>query len=58
MKKGIQGDVVLKIDVDETGKIIGSVPVKGDPLLIDASKNALRTFHFRPYLLDGNTSQS
>ncbi len=53
MKKGIQGDVVFKIDVDETGKITGSVPVSGDPLLTAASKEALRTFSFHPYLVDG-----
>jgi TonB family protein len=54
MKKGIQGDVVFKIDVDETGKITASVPVSGDPLLTTASKEALRTFSFHPYLVDGS----
>jgi TonB family protein len=53
MQKGIQGDVIFKIDVDETGKITASVPGEGDPLLIAASKEALRTFRFHPYLLNG-----
>ena len=53
MKKGIQGDVIFKIEVDETGKITASVPVEGDPLLLAASNDALRTFRFRPYLLNG-----
>ena len=53
MKKGIQGDVVFKIDVDETGKITSSEPLGGDPLLVAASKDALRTFRFHPYLLNG-----
>ena len=53
MKKGIQGDVIFKIDVDETGKLTASVPLEGDPLLVAASKDALQTFHFRPFLLDG-----
>ncbi len=56
MNKGIQGDVIFKIEVDETGKITkitSSVPVEGDPLLVDASKEALKTFSFRPYLLNG-----
>jgi len=57
MKKGIQGDVTFKIDVDETGKITASVPVEGDPLLVAASKDALRTFRFRPYLLDGTPTK-
>jgi TonB family protein len=53
MKKGIQGDVIFKIDVDETGKITASVPAGGDPLLISAGKDALRTFRFHPYILNG-----
>jgi TonB family protein len=53
MKKGIQGDVIFKIEVDETGKITSSALVTGDPLLVAASKDALRTFRFHPYLLDG-----
>jgi TonB family protein len=57
MKNGIQGDVIFKIEVDETGKITASTPVEGDPLLLAASKEALRSFHFRPYLLDGTPSR-
>jgi outer membrane biosynthesis protein TonB len=53
LKKGVQGDVIFKIDVDETGKIVLSVPVDGDPLLVAASVDALRDFRFRPYLLNG-----
>ncbi len=53
LKKRIQGDAIFKIEVDETGKIITSVPRDGDPLLLAASKDALQTFRFRPYLLNG-----
>jgi TonB family protein len=53
MKKGIQGDVIFKIDVDETGKITSNVPGAGDPLLIAAAQDALQTFTFHPYLLNG-----
>ena len=53
MRKGIQGDVIFKIDVDETGKVVLSAPVEGDPLLVAASVDALRDFRFRPYLLNG-----
>jgi protein TonB len=48
-----QGDVILKVVVDESGKVILSTPVEGDPLLTAASVDALREFHFRPYLLNG-----
>src|SRR5580704_14548883 len=50
LKKGIQGDAIFKIEVDETGKIVTSVPRDGNPLLLAASKDALQTFRFRPYL--------
>jgi outer membrane biosynthesis protein TonB len=53
LTKGIQGDVIFKIDVDETGRIVLGVPVEGDPLLVAASVDALRDFRFRPYLLNG-----
>ena len=52
MLKGIQGDVILKIDIDETGKIVLNVPVEGDPLLVAATEDALREFRFRPFLLN------
>lgn len=53
MTKGIQGDVFFKIDIDETGKIVSTDLLKGDPLLVAASTDALRNYHFRPYLLNG-----
>jgi TonB family protein len=52
LAKGIQGDVIFKIDVDETGKIVLAAPVEGDPLLAAASVEAMRDFRFRPYLLN------
>jgi len=54
MKKGIHGDAIFEIDVDETGKITASKPLAGDPLLLAASKAALQTFSFHPYLLNGS----
>jgi len=57
MKKGIQGDVIFKIEVDETGKITASVPSEGDPQLIAAAKDSLRTFRFRPFLVNGTPTK-
>jgi Gram-negative bacterial TonB protein C-terminal len=53
MTKGIQGDAIFKIDIDQTGKIVSTVPMDGDPLLIAASVEAMRDFRFHPYLLNG-----
>ncbi|HLM83567.1 MAG TPA: energy transducer TonB [Terriglobales bacterium] len=57
MSKGIQGDAIFKLEVDETGKITSSAPIDGDPLLIAASKDALRNFRFRPYMLNGTPTK-
>jgi periplasmic protein TonB len=53
MKKGIQGDVIFKIDLDESGKIVSRALAGGDPLLVPASVDALRKTRFRPYVLSG-----
>lgn len=57
IKAGLKGEVILKVLIDETGKIVLSEPVEGQPLLIAASTDALRDFHFRPYQLNGTPIQ-
>jgi outer membrane biosynthesis protein TonB len=54
LTKGIQGNVVFKIVVDETGKIVASEPLQGDPLLVGAGADALQDYRFRPYLINGS----
>jgi hypothetical protein len=51
--KGIRGEVILNIEVDDTGKVVLCSPVEGDPLLVAASVEALKDSRFRPYLLNG-----
>lgn len=53
IKAGFKGSVIFKVIIDETGKIVLSEPVEGQPLLIAASMDALRDFRFRPYQLNG-----
>jgi outer membrane biosynthesis protein TonB len=53
IQAGFEGDVIFKVIIDETGKIVLSEPVDGQPLLIAASMEALRDFRFRPYQLNG-----
>ena len=57
IKAGFEGDVILKVLIDETGKVVLSEPIEGQPLLVAASTDAVRSFHFRPYQLDGTTIQ-
>jgi len=53
VRAGTEGDVIFKIVIDETGKIVMSVPVEGDPSLIAASVDALREFLLRSYVING-----
>jgi TonB family protein len=57
LRAGLKGDVIIKVLIDETGKIVLSEPVEGEPLLIAASTDALRSFNFRPYQLNGTPIQ-
>jgi TonB family protein len=53
IREEIKGDVILQVEVDETGRVVRSLAIEGDPLLVAASVEALKDFHFRPYLLNG-----
>jgi TonB family protein len=57
MKKGVQGNVVFKVEVDEAGKLASIALVEGDPLLVAASKDSLQTFRFHPYLVNGTPAR-
>ena len=53
LKSETQGSVILKVLLDESGRVVLTTPVEGEPLLIAASVDALQGFLFRPYLLGG-----
>ena len=50
---GIQGGVVLKVVVAETGDVKEVVVVSGDPLLAQAAVDAMKQWKYKPYLVDG-----
>lgn len=54
LRKGVQGDVIFKVVVDESGTVVHTEPVTGDAMLIAAASEALRQYRFHPYLLDGS----
>lgn len=54
IRSKVEGDVILIVQTDETGIVVRTLPVEGDPLLTAASIEALKGFRFRPYLLAGN----
>ncbi len=53
MQKEIQGNVIFKLEIDATGKVVLAAPVEGAPLLVAAAVEALQNSHFRPFLLNG-----
>src|SRR5271156_4739751 len=55
LSSGIQGDVIFRIEIDETGKVILAVPVKGNPLLVASSIEALRDLRYHPYVIQSFT---
>jgi protein TonB len=49
----IQGDVVLKAIIDREGNIQDLQLVSGHPMLVPAAVDAVKQWHYRPYLLNG-----
>lgn len=49
----IQGDVVLKAIISREGNIEDLQLVSGHPMLVPAAIDAVRQWHYRPYLLNG-----
>ena len=50
--KGIQGTVVLMLQVEKDGRVSNVVVVSGDSLLAPSAVGAARRLRFRPYYLD------
>ena len=57
IRGGVKGDVTLVVQTNEEGKVVRSLAVEGDPLLVAASVEALKDFQFQPYLLSGKPIQ-
>jgi periplasmic protein TonB len=49
----IQGDVVLKAIISREGNIEDLQLVSGHPMLVPAAIDAVKQWHYRPYLLNG-----
>jgi len=51
---GVQGDVVVRIVIDKSGKVTEAKVLSGPVLLRDAAVNALRQRKYSPSKLDGH----
>lgn len=52
-KSGVQGSVVLKLVVAETGEVKDVSVVSGDPILAEAAIDAVKQWKYKPYTVDG-----
>ncbi|HEY6352296.1 MAG TPA: energy transducer TonB [Candidatus Angelobacter sp.] len=52
-EKKIHGDVVLQVLIDEKGNVGSLHLISGHPLLVDAATEAVKTWKYRPWLLNG-----
>lgn len=52
-EKGIQGDVILKATIDTKGNVAELTALQGDPILVEASLEAVKHWRYYPYLLNG-----
>jgi TonB family protein len=55
--KGIQGQVVVKVEINEAGEVEHAEVVSGDPLLTDAALNAAKKWKFKPFIRDGKPTK-
>jgi TonB family protein len=49
----IQGDVIVRVTIDENGKVTEAKPVSGHPLLLKAAGTAVSQWRFQPFIQDG-----
>jgi|SRR5215831_12895515 len=52
-REGIEGTVVLFLDVDEKGSVLRIKVISGHPLLAVSAVEAAKRLRFRPYCLNG-----
>ena len=50
---GIEGKVILKLAISETGQVINVQVLRGDPLLAEAAVKVVKLWKFTPAMLDG-----
>ena len=52
-EKGVQGVVVLKVNIDKEGNVYKTELISGQPLLAPAAIEAVQQWKYKPYLLNG-----
>lgn len=50
---GAEGTVVVKVVIDENGRVTGARAVEGNPALVESAVAAVKQWRYRPYIRDG-----
>lgn len=53
----VQGNVVIRIVIDPAGKVTSDKPVSGPPMLLQAAADAVKSWTFRPFQIDGSAQE-
>jgi TonB family protein len=53
-EQGIQGLVLMRVEIDQEGNVETVDLISGDPLLAPAAIEAVKQWKYKPYLLNGN----
>jgi protein TonB len=53
-KKHVQGNVVMRAEINTNGDVTDLTVISGDPLLAPAALEAVRQWKYRPYLLNNS----
>lgn len=54
----VSGSVLLQATIDENGKVINYFPIEtASPLLVGAAEDAVKTWTYQPYLLNGKPTR-
>ena len=51
--KGIQGKVVVRVSISETGTVQNAEAVSGDPILTAAAIESIKSWKFKPFIKNG-----
>lgn len=51
--KGLQGKVVIRLHISETGDVASTEIISGDPVLAKAAENGMKQWKFKPFIKDG-----
>jgi protein TonB len=52
-ERRIIGDVLLQATIDTKGNIINLKAIQGDPILVEASMDAVKKWRYQPYKING-----